>query len=162
MELSSQIVGKEEVKKTKKVRVLIPLLMALMLCVVAVPVVASGPLQAWEVGHNPNLSIGPSGNPVLDAPSGVHNVWSQSTGAFNHWITASMGGGKINNAVTVGLTGDITLPYLFAHLPEFENKWLYFSQTTFRTYLFYSGYADYEAEAARYPDGIYWNFVLRR
>ncbi len=130
-----------------------------MLCVVAMPVMAIGPERAAEVGNNPNLS----GNvPVLDTPSGVHNVWS-STGYFNHWINASKGGGKMNNAVIVGLgpNADPNLGDILANKAEYENTWIYFSQTVFRAFLKVSGASDSEAtaEASKYPDGIYWHFV---
>ena len=105
------------------------------------------------------IAIGPA-SPVLDTPSGVHNVWS-STGYFNHWITASRGGGKMNNAIIVGPppTGDVKLTDLLANKAEYENMWIYFSQKLFLAFLKASGVSDPEAEANKYPDGIYWHFV---
>ncbi len=147
-------------KKTKKVKILIPGLLLLMLTAAAMPVMAIGPEQAAEVDNNPNLSIGTSTDSViLDTPSGVHDLWIQSSGHFNHWINASVGGGKINNAVTVGPTADVTLAYLLTHVSEFENRWIYFSQSIFSVYLRFTDVPDYAAVAAQYPDGIYWHFV---
>ncbi len=142
----------------KKAKYLISALLVLMLSAVAMPVMAIGPEQAAEVGNNPNLSS-PRGNPVLDTPSGVHNVW---TSAFNHWIDASKGEGKMNNAVIVGPTADVTLAYLLTHISEYENTWIYLSQIGFKAFLIYGqGMDPDEAEdaAAFYPDGIYWLFV---
>jgi hypothetical protein len=133
------------VKKTKKVKIFIPALLLLMLSAAAMPVIAIGPNQA-----------------VLDTPSGVHNVWS-STGYFNHWINASKGGGKMNNAVIVGLgpSADPNLGDILNNKAEYENTWIYFSKTVFRAFLKLSGATDSEAEAeaSKYPDGIYWHFV---
>jgi hypothetical protein len=144
--------------KGKKVLVLlVPVLVLSML--LAIPAaIAIGPEHAVEVGNNPNLSS-PRGNPVLDTPSGVHNVW---TSVFNHWIDASKGGGKMNNAVIVGPTADVTLAYLLTHLSEYENTWIYFSQTAFKYFLIYAqGMTAEEAGAAAdlYPYGIYWQYV---
>jgi len=142
----------------KKAKYLISALLVLMLSAVAMPVMAIGPEQAAEVGNNPNLSI-PTGNPRLDTPSGVHNLW---TSVFNHWIDASKGGGKMNNAVIVGPTADVTLTYLLKHLSEYENTWIYFTQIGFTAFLIYGqGMDPDEAEdtAELYPDGIYWHFV---
>ena len=142
----------------KKAKYLISALLVLMLSAVAMPVMAIGPEQAAEVGNNPNLSI-PTGNPRLDTPSGVHNLW---TSVFNHWIDASKGGGKMNNAVIVGPTADVTLAYLLTHLSEYENTWIYFSQTAFKYFLIYAqGMTAEEAGAAAdlYPYGIYWQYV---
>jgi len=145
----------------KKVKFLVPALLVLILSVVAMPVMAIGPFQAAEVGNNPNLSL-PAGNPTLDTPSGVHNLWGEFTGIFNHWINASKGEGKMNNAVIVGPNADVTLSYLLTHLSEYENTWIYFSQIGFKAFLIYGqGIPAEEAEelASIYPDGIYWHFV---
>ncbi len=142
----------------KVVLLLVPVLIMSMLLVVPAAM-AHGPEQAAEVGNNPNL---PGNSPVLDTPSGVHNVWS-STGYFNHWITASKDGGKMNNAVIVGLgpNADPNLGDLLTNKAEYENTWIYFSQTVFRAFLKVSGASDAEAaaEASKYPDGIYWHFT---
>ncbi len=146
----------------KKVLVLlVPVLVLSML--LAVPAaIAIGPTHAAEVGNNPNLSSSERGNPVLDTPSGVHNVW---TSAFNHWIDASKGEGKMNNAVIVGLGPTAPHPnlgYLLTHISEYENTWIYFSKTVFKYFLINAqGYTEEEAAnaAALYPDGIYWLFV---
>lgn len=134
----------------KKAKYLISALLVLMLSAVAMPVMAIGPEQA-----------------VLDTPSGVHNVWTESQ--FNHWINASKGGGKMNNAVIVGPppTGDVKLVDLLNALStdpsEYENTWIYFSSTFFKLFLINGQNMDPEqAEDAAelYPDGIYWHFVM--
>jgi hypothetical protein len=137
----------------KKIKFLVPVLLVLMLSAVAMPVLAIGPRKAAEVENNPNLTIGPSGVPVLDTPSGVHNLWQDSTGYFGHYVSASNAKGIINNALIVGT--DVTLSYLAAHTSELENRWLYFSHSWFTLFLYYSGVPDYEEVADRYPDGIY-------
>lgn len=143
----------------KKAKYLISALLVLILSAIAMPVMAIGPEQAAKVGNNPNLSI--SNGLILDTPSGVHNLWTESN--FNHWITASKGEGKMNNAIIVGPppTGDVKLADLIANKAEYENVWIYFSQTMFRLFLKGSGMSDDEAVAAasQYPDGIYWHFV---
>jgi hypothetical protein len=138
----------------KKVTILIPALLMLMFSAVAMPVMAIGPQQAAKVGKNPNLTI-PEGNPVLDTPSGIHNVWAESESVFNHWVNASKGKGKMNNAVPVGPFEDVKLGYLLAHPSEFENKWLYLNQQVFALLLPYTGVEDPEEIASLYPDGIY-------
>lgn len=146
----------------KKVLVqLVPVLVLSMLLTVPMAI-AIGPEQAAEVGNNPNLSTNEQGHPILDTPSGVHNFW---TSVFNHWISASKGGGKMNNAVIVGLGPTAPHPnlgYLMTHTSEYENTWIYFSQTVFKYFLIYvQDFTEEEATntAALYPDGIYWNFV---
>ncbi len=146
----------------KKVLVLLVPVLVLSLLLLVPAAMAIGPEQAAEVGNNPNLSI-PGANPVLDTPSGVHNVWSESAGIFNHWISASKGEGKMNSAVIVGPSGDVKLTYLFAHLSEYENTWIYFNQLVFKAFLINGqGMTEQEAgdTAALYPDGIYWHFVF--
>ena len=128
----------------KKAKYLISALLVLILSAVAVPVMA--------IGHTR----------TLDTPSGVHNVWIEDTGHFHHWINASKGEGKMNNAVIVGPNADVTLSYLLTHLSEYENTWIYFSQIGFKAFLIYGqGIPAEEAEelASIYPDGIYWHFV---
>jgi hypothetical protein len=148
----------KEVKKTKKVKILIPALLVLILSALALPVMATGPQQAAEVGNNPNLTIGSSGEPVLDTPSGIHNLWVDSEEYFGHYINASSAKGIMNNAVIVGT--DVTLSYLLYHLSEYENRWIYFSYAYFYAFLYYTGVPNYEEEAGRYPDGIYWHIVF--
>ena len=147
--------------KGKKVLVLLVPVLALSMLLLVPTAIATGPDQAAEVGNNPNLNS-PSGNPVLDTPSGVHNVWSVSTETYSHWIDASKGEGKFNNAVTVGPAADVTLAYLLTHLSEYENKWIYFTQIGFKAFLIYGqGMTEEDAaEAASfYLNGIYWHFV---
>jgi hypothetical protein len=145
----------------KKVLVLLVPVLVLSMLQVVPAAIARGPDQAVEVGNNPNLSA-PRGSPILDTPSGVHNVWSVSTETFSHWIDASKGEGKKNNAVIVGPTADVTLGYLLTHLSDYENTWIYFTQIGFKAFLIYgNGFTEKEAEdeASLYPDGIYWLFV---
>jgi hypothetical protein len=147
-------------EKMKKVKMLIPALLMLTFSALAMPVMAFGPQQAAEVKNNPNLTIGSSGEPVLDTPSGIHNLWVESEGYFGHYINASSAKGKMNNAVTVGPLGDVTLSYLLAHLSEFENRWLYLNQQVFYYLLVASGVSNPSEVASRYPDGIYWHIVF--
>ncbi len=145
----------------KKVLVLLVPVLVLSMLLTLPAAMAIGPDQAVEVGNNPNLSA-PSGSPILDTPSGVHNVWSVSTETFSHWINASKGEGKMNNAVIVGPTADVTLQYLLTHISEYENTWIYFTQIGFKAFLIYgNGFTAEEAEdaASLYPDGIYFHFV---
>ncbi len=148
--------------KGKKLLVLLVPVLVLPMLLLVPTAIATGPEHAAEVGNNPNLSS-PRGNPVLDTPSGVHNVWTESV--FNHWIDASKGEGKMNNAVIVGPTADVTLAYLLTHLPEFENTWIYFTQIGFKAFLIYGqGMDPKEAEdnASLYPGGIYWRFAQKQ
>ncbi len=146
----------------KKVLVLLVPVLVLSMLLTLPAAMAIGPDQAVEVGNNPNLSSGSGGHPVLDTPSGVHNLW---TSVFNHWINASKGEGKMNNAVIVGLGPTAPHPnlgYLLTHISEYENTWIYFSQTVFKYFLIYAqDYTEEEATniAALYPGGIYWLFV---
>lgn len=146
--------------KGKKVLVLLVPVLVLSMLLTVPAAMAIGPDQAAEVGNNPNLSI-PTVNPILDTPSGVHNLWT-STGHFDHWINASKGEGKMNNAVIVGPTADVTLLYLLTHVSEYENRWIYFTKIGFKAFLIYgNGFTEEKAEeeASLYPDGIYWHLV---
>jgi hypothetical protein len=145
------------VKKTKKGNILIPTLLVLMFSMVAMPVMAIGPQQAAEVGNNKHLILDEYNDPILDTPSGVHDVWVESTLAFSHWINASKGEGKMNNAVIID--SQSSLIYLLQHPYEYENRWIYFNQYWFAVSLMIGGEPDYLEIASQYPDGIFWHFV---
>ncbi len=149
--------------KRKKMLILLVPVLALSMLLLVPTAIAIGPEHAAEVGNNPNLRTNEQGSPALVTPSGVHNVWAISSETFSHWIDASVGEGKINNAVIVGPTADVTLAYLLTHLSEYENTWIYFTQIGFKAFLIYAqGWTVEQAEdeASLYPDGIYWHFVL--
>ena len=105
----------------KKALIAFLVLASFMISVMVTPAMALGPLNAAEVGNNPNLSI-LAGNPVLDNPSGSHVVWSEDSKSF--WLDASEANGVMNNAIIADIN---TLFAMGASPYPFENKWIYLS-----------------------------------
>jgi hypothetical protein len=90
----------------------------------ACPVLAIGPINAPE-DNNPNIDF-PNYGVALNLPSGVFHEWVQQIG--KHLTYKDAAKFKIKNAVVVT---DIT------QVAELENKWVYFSATTWGDWLAY-------------------------
>ncbi len=105
----------------KKTVIFFSVLTLLMLTATIAPVLALGPINAAEVGGNPNLSL-LGDNVALDNPSGSRLTWDEDS--KSHWLDASEAKGVMNNAVEADIN---TLLVMGAGTGEFENKWIYLS-----------------------------------
>jgi len=90
------------------------------------PVLAYGPIRAFEVGHNPNIQAGipaPVGMVQLDAADNTV-IWVAIDGLILHDVNAGTGQGRMNNAIIVDMT---VLADIQVHPESYYNKWIYLS-----------------------------------
>jgi len=115
----------------KKVKILIPGLLVMMLSAIAMPVMAIGPQQAAEVGNNPHLTyfVGTAGAELtfLETPRDVSFLWinrETQPDVIFYFITAAIGQGRMNNAIVASGANwlDIVL-----NPTNYLNKWIYLS-----------------------------------
>ncbi len=120
-------------KKTKKVKILIPTLVILLLCVVAMPAMAIGPYQAFQVDHNKNLTTfgAALGNLRGGAAGSIYWIWVE---ADQHWIKwqfqdPQQAKGLLSKAIVAQYPGSGTLSAYFTYLSgdELDNMWIYLS-----------------------------------
>jgi len=106
------------------------LVLAVALMVVAMlatPVMAIGPYNAYEVGNNPNLKYLNGGTVNAKGNAGGSNVWAWST--TNEfwvrwkWLQPTDAKGILNKAVMATSMEDLELVVT----ADYENKWIYLS-----------------------------------
>jgi hypothetical protein len=125
------------------------------------PAFAVGPAKSAD--KNPNVSLNPGGNAVMDNPSGSRRNWGEDEIVF--WLDASKANGVINNAINADIA---ILQDMAANPDAYDQKWIYLSGEHYGNMfmghgMFYwvlraLGYSSADALAIaleRAPDGFY-------
>ncbi len=91
------------------------------------PVMARGPVQAAEVGHNPNLT-GIPGAPFAQLEAGENTkMWVNGLGFVSVDVPVTTGGGRMNNAIIADIG---VLMTMLSDPPGVPNEWIFLSGET--------------------------------
>ncbi len=158
----------------RKATAIVVMFALLMMLTAVAPVLAFGPLNAEEVGNNPNLTgDAATGIAHMDAGKSSNTFMWINSGTFEGMIfhdeKTTIGAGRMNNVIVVTIA---TLMDLNVHPELYYNKWMFFSGETNgptfmghgMLYLFAEkafGAGSGAALVAEHPDGVFatWHFV---